>query len=269
MAPANDEPMGSCPLCGAEVSENLLLFGGTCPRCLGKIPGEEVATHPGFAEMEKMQKKDDAQKRRRTLAPFLFGATALAGLGLLAVGFVIWNQDPVVEPLNFDELDSVEYEIIAALPEEEPKPGKQPKRTGPKTPVPGGTEAVQPKPAPAPKTPPGLNFSEPGVQVRREGVALSDPDQIVAMIRKVMQKSAPSLTGCYNQALERVPDLQGRWRATFTVGKNGYAKDIQFKGRTANDAPMEKCLAQRVAQWQFTKITVDQPVQKTWKFARN
>lgn len=274
---SDDEPKGNCPFCGAVVSENLLLFGGSCPSCFGKIPGEEVATHPGFAEMAKLEKASDDQARRRTLLPFVFAAGGLTALGLLAVGFVIWNQDPVVEPLNFDELDPLEYEVVAAAPDPEPeapKPGPKPVR--PKS-NPGGTAEPTPAPtpdpqvavAPAPRKPGGLNFGDPGVQVQRQGVELKEPDQIAQMVRKVMNANASSLSDCYNQALERNPQLEGRWRAMFTVGKGGYAKDISFTGRTAKDPEMEQCLARTVARWPFSKIAVDQPVQKTWKFAKN
>jgi hypothetical protein len=39
--------MENCPFCDAEVSEELIRFGGACPTCFNAIPGEEAPTDPG------------------------------------------------------------------------------------------------------------------------------------------------------------------------------------------------------------------------------
>ena len=39
--------MAECPFCGAEIREEVSLYGGTCASCLIEIPGEEAPTDPG------------------------------------------------------------------------------------------------------------------------------------------------------------------------------------------------------------------------------
>ena len=36
-----------CPFCASEVTEQTILYGGTCGSCFAHIPGEEAATDPG------------------------------------------------------------------------------------------------------------------------------------------------------------------------------------------------------------------------------
>lgn len=269
--------MGKCPFCAEAVSEELLLFGGTCPKCFGQIPGEEVATHPGFEVIAQQAAQDDRRSTFKTMIPLLAAVPVLGGVAALAIGIVVWNQDPVIEPLDFDEMGEMEFNIVAAPPEEpveEPKPKTGPRKSN-------GTKApAEPKPQPiaavmpdAPKPagsagPPNLSnmFNNDFVQVKRDGVELTDDTQIATMIRKALQQQSSSLTTCYNQALTRRADLAGRWRMSFVVSKTGYAENITFTGRNIEDAEMEQCLVRTVAKWSFGKIAHVQPVQKTYNF---
>jgi len=94
--------LGSCPFCHAEISEDLIRFGGTCPQCLGDIPGEETPTDPG-AEARAAHEAADRQVlgRRRAVAALLV-APVVGGLIGLAVYMVV-APHPVAEMLDFDD----------------------------------------------------------------------------------------------------------------------------------------------------------------------
>lgn len=118
------EVVAECPFCGGEVDEDLITFGGSCPKCFGHIPGEEAATDPG----EEVKAQQDAQDRKRTafraIVPIMVMVPVVlcAGLGAL---YMVLRPEPEVAILDFDELD--EYympEIVAgeAVPEPSPEP---------------------------------------------------------------------------------------------------------------------------------------------------
>lgn len=274
--------MGHCPFCGTKIPETTLLYGGSCPKCFGEIPGEEAATDPG-AEVRARQARSDSRRAVfKTVIPLLLVVPMLGVLMIVALGFVLWNRDPVLEPIDFDAMEDggFEYEIVAIpLPEEKdpdedtqkavrPQPGVAQPR-----PQNGGTSKPRPKPQVV-DSKQGLkglgalgSALDDSTNVSREGSEICNPDQILQMVGKVMRKNQGSLGHCYTEARNRNPQLSGRWRASFVIAKTGWPQDVSFTGRLMQDAQLESCLAATVAKWKFDKICSTQPVNKTWKFS--
>lgn len=97
--------MEACPFCGGEVSEQIVLYGGTCPHCFGDIPGEEAATDPGDDVKAALEAQDRKRASRRTVIPL-----AIAGVVALAVagGALALLLQPEKE-LALLDLDEGEY----------------------------------------------------------------------------------------------------------------------------------------------------------------
>lgn len=106
---------------------------------------------------------------------------------------------------------------------------------------------------------------------RREGdpEPLSDPTEVQEMISRHMLLVGVEMRGCYTDRLRAVPDLQGRWKATFTIRSDGTPRDIVLTGLDgASDAPLEGCMRSVIAGEAFQTIQTPQPVAKTWHFTK-
>jgi len=113
----------ACPFCGGEVSEQVVLYGGTCPTCFGHIPGEEAATDPGEDVKQALEAEDRKRAQRKALLPLLIAAPIV----LLIAGGALWlalRPEPELAMLDLDEgqfytpdLDG----LIVAQAEEPPK----------------------------------------------------------------------------------------------------------------------------------------------------
>lgn len=271
--------MGNCPFCNGEVPEETLLYGGSCPKCFGEIPGEEAATDPGEQVKAAQAKSDNRRMMVRTLVPLLLAVPLIGGLALAAIGFVIWNRNPVAETMVFDDVEEFDYAIVSAPDPSEveqvatnaPAPGRKP---GPRQPRPQApkTDAMGIPVVEVEKTTTskagGLNFGGVGVQASRSGQVLSDPGQVRSMLSQKMRAYGRQLKLCYDKRLKVKTDLEGRWKATFVVQENGYPEKVAFRGMDMKDAELEQCMAATVRKWKFSRIAQPQPVEKNWRFRR-
>ncbi|MBW1877333.1 MAG: AgmX/PglI C-terminal domain-containing protein [Deltaproteobacteria bacterium] len=126
--------MGSCPFCQAEISEDLIRFGGTCSSCLGDIPGEETPTDPGAEARAAHEAADRKVLGRRHAVAALIVAPPIGGLIGLAVYLVVAPR-PVAEMLDFDDAshEMVESQFVAYVePEPEVQEVARPASTNPK-----------------------------------------------------------------------------------------------------------------------------------------
>jgi hypothetical protein len=91
-----------CPFCAVSIDPDLSRFGGTCPNCLGEIPGDEAATDPGEQRRKEQAAADAKRKEQSAKRPLYLAAPAL----MLVVGFAAWavlRPAPEVEALNLDD----------------------------------------------------------------------------------------------------------------------------------------------------------------------
>ncbi len=135
--------MSECPFCGTEVPDDLVTYGGPCPKCFAEIPGEEAPTDPG-AEARAIQERKD--RRGATIRAFV-GLAAMAAVvsctGVAAVAVVLWPE-PEVAVLDFDQLDyGYDYPDLVAKDDLAPEDAND------------GVAAAEgePKPQPGPKAP--------------------------------------------------------------------------------------------------------------------
>lgn len=283
--------MAECPFCGSEVTDDLVTFGGTCPKCFAEIPGEEAATDPGIDVREAQDRRDRRRASVRTVASLTALLLIVSCTGVAAMVTVFWPEPSVAGLLDFDTLDFPmpdELVGVEAPPVQEegvqpkgPRPSERPSAsTGPA--VAAGTDGVRrPRtelgplvptkavPGAKPGTKPGsvdLSLGAPAVR-RDDNLVLSDPAAIRDMIGERMVEFIPGLTVCYDRRLKLVPTLQGRWRLSFTVGANGRVAHAEAAGLDKKDAELEKCLTSHIVEeWTFGRITIAQPVQRTLRF---
>lgn len=130
--------MGECPFCGGEVSEQVVMYGGTCPHCFANIPGEEEATDPGEAVKQEQAVADRRRAQRRVFLPLLL---AIPVAGAILAGSIWYALQPAPElaMLDFDDSDAYtfDFQILADAepeaqeePSEDPAPTKQRPSTG-------------------------------------------------------------------------------------------------------------------------------------------
>jgi len=112
-----------CPFCANEVDEDLITFGGPCPKCFADIPGEEAATDPGEEVKAAEARKDQLRMTMRTVLPFVLAMPVVFCLGVGALWYGFLRPAPVVVMLDFDELDEYPIELVAVSPEEAAEDG--------------------------------------------------------------------------------------------------------------------------------------------------
>ncbi len=293
--------MAKCPFCSSEISESLSINGGTCPTCFGEIPGEEAPTDPG-AVVRARQEKEDAKTVARSRVPVILLTLAMGTL-IAGAAWLATRPPAEVPVLDFDQLEFAEYEIVAledpdteaapAPTQPRPRPGpsaldRAANGNGPDINVAemgnsgnpdggaGGTRTIgggggdidpEIELGGAGFGGDGLGSIDIGPQRRQlRGVTLSDPNDIVDMIRATMEQGIPRLQRCYTRAYGTNSDLRGEWMLTYTLLESGEPSDVRVDGKTMSDAAMEECIATRVKGWNFQPIVNNQPIQKTLRF---
>jgi hypothetical protein len=112
--------LAECPFCGSSVDEDLVVYGGPCPKCFAEIPGEEAPTDPG-AEARAAQEKRDRRGATLKAAIGMGAMMALVGCaGVAALAVVLWPE-PEVAVLDFDsaEFDYPAMELVGNVEEVE------------------------------------------------------------------------------------------------------------------------------------------------------
>jgi hypothetical protein len=253
------------------------MFGGRCPSCLGDIPGDEAPTDPGEAVKRAQAQRDARTRRQRKLIPVLISVPIVLLLGVVAVAVVL-RPEPEIAVIDFDLLDYPMPELVARAPD--PVPVPPPATTGgaggagAAAPAPKVSAAVarvdEPKqaavtaaPIEAPSLDLGLN-----INAERRSEVYTDPEQITAMIYKLMTAQVPRLNACYEQRLRVDETLQGRWRIAYTVEASGAVSKASATGLGRQDADFEACLARTVAGWKFDRIAAARQVQRSLTFRK-
>ncbi len=96
---------------------------------------------------------------------------------------------------------------------------------------------------------------------------LSDPDEIKAMVREVVDGYARGLDNCYTQALKLDEELAGTWQLTFTVGPDGKVANLGVKAMGARNADFEACLQTQGEKFKFSKMVDEFTFKKKFEFA--
>lgn len=110
--------MAHCPFCHGDVTENLLINGGTCPLCFGEIPGEETPTDPGEEVKGQIRQQDLDRARRRALTP-VFVMAPVVGIALVVAAISLRPQEKI-EEIELDGSFSFEFDPLAYDPSTAP-----------------------------------------------------------------------------------------------------------------------------------------------------
>jgi hypothetical protein len=81
-------------------------------------------------------------------------------------------------------------------------------------------------------------------------------------VGEVIHKHLSEIRYCYETALMRTSELEGKMLAAFVIGGNGLLRTSTVKNSTLNDARLEDCILRRLNSWKFPKPKggVDVPV---------
>lgn len=123
--------MGACPFCKAEISADILTFGGRCPNCLIEIPGEEAPTDPGAEARAAREAEEAAAAKKPPIALIAGGLVVL--LAAVGGGFAAMETGP--EPLPDVPTGAEAYKKVSSQfvsidldSEPEPPPEPEPKK---------------------------------------------------------------------------------------------------------------------------------------------
>ncbi len=128
--------LSECPFCGGEIDEDIVTFGGSCPKCFAEIPGEEAATDPGEAVKSAQDRADRRRMTFKALIPIALAMPFIFALGCAALWFAILRPAPEVALLDFDEFEAYHLPDIIAVTEpeklaaNEPRPQPRNKHSG-------------------------------------------------------------------------------------------------------------------------------------------
>lgn len=294
--------MDSCPFCDHPVAEPIARFGGTCPQCFGEVPGDEAATDQGETPVPISRPSLFGFAVVGGMLVGLLG-TLVVGAALwwraaprVAAPTLDFDQ-PLPEVVAIDPAPaagrarsgaaSVDQRAAAyATGEETWSAGggtdeivlrSAPARTRPTEVRRSGTGARRSGGAPAGgplsqgragSQAPTFDLSVSGGTVGRDDhLVLDDELAIRMMIGDRLRRGIRELRGCYDRRLKQSPDLQGRWRLTFTVSSEGRAANVVLAGLDRRDRTFERCVRDHITRrWSFAKVAKPTDVSKTLTF---
>jgi hypothetical protein len=88
--------------------------------------------------------------------------------------------------------------------------------------------------------------TDPGASDVAEGLT---KDQVGAVIRKHMSE----IRYCYEAAMVRSPEVEGKLGVNFVIGPNGVVKTSQAGRSSLADPKLDHCVVSRLATWKFPK----------------
>ncbi|MBM4388220.1 MAG: energy transducer TonB [Deltaproteobacteria bacterium] len=70
-------------------------------------------------------------------------------------------------------------------------------------------------------------------------------------IRRYIQTKMDQIRWCYQQEVQKLPDLAGQINVTFIIDPSGKVVKPEIKSTTMNNASVENCILERVSKWRF------------------
>jgi hypothetical protein len=136
---STNDNQAKCPFCAAGINEDMALYGGTCPRCFGGIPGEEAITDPGEMPTELGLKIYEARSRFWHIVPVVIALFLAVGLGFWALWVGVIRPTQIADRIDFDEESDFDFMadmVVIDLTKPEPKTKVVKAPSGGKTPAP-------------------------------------------------------------------------------------------------------------------------------------
>ncbi len=76
----------------------------------------------------------------------------------------------------------------------------------------------------------------------------------VSVVRRVIETGRADVRACYERALERDSELQGRVDVRWTVGPNGTVTHVEIAKADPGMKRVSRCVAGVVGRWRFPRI---------------
>jgi len=70
-------------------------------------------------------------------------------------------------------------------------------------------------------------------------------------VGEVIHRHLSEVRYCYESAMIRTPDLEGKLMVNFTIGGNGVVKSTEVKSSTLPDPRLDDCILRRLTTWKF------------------
>jgi TonB family protein len=70
-------------------------------------------------------------------------------------------------------------------------------------------------------------------------------------VGEVIHRHLSEVRYCYESAMIRTPDLEGKLMVNFTIGGNGIIKSTEVKSSTVPDPRLDDCILRRLTTWKF------------------
>lgn len=70
-------------------------------------------------------------------------------------------------------------------------------------------------------------------------------------VGEVIRRHLSEVRYCYESAMIRTPDLEGKLMTAFTIGGNGMVKSTEVKSSSVPDPRLDDCILRRLATWKF------------------
>lgn len=70
-------------------------------------------------------------------------------------------------------------------------------------------------------------------------------------VGEVIHKHLSEVRYCYESAMIRTPDLEGKLMVSFTISGNGVVKSSEVKSSTLPDPRLDDCILRRLGSWKF------------------
>jgi len=280
--------MPECPFCHAEVEEELVLYGGSCPHCFNAIPGEEAPTDPGGpVKSAAPEESSGAGKLVAAALVFLIGGGGAVGLGV----FKTEEAPPEVSAVEAPEAEVQERDLeaeakamaeayaignpqdteglakelneAAGVVEKEKPQAKRSRRSS-------SRKRVASEPESPAETKVTLSAAGGPVVVPRrarlEPDPLNDPDEVADAITHTLRANSGRFEQCYNQRLKSNDSLRGSWMVSFTVMPSGVTQGVRVRALRMQDDDLEECLGRQMGSLSFPKISEASPFAKKYHF---
>jgi TonB family protein len=70
-------------------------------------------------------------------------------------------------------------------------------------------------------------------------------------VGEVIHKHLSEVRYCYESAMIRSPDIEGKLLVSFVIGGTGMVKSSEVKSSTLSDARLDDCILRRLGTWKF------------------
>lgn len=99
---------------------------------------------------------------------------------------------------------------------------------------------------------PGIAIVDDGLSSAGDGASAAGRDSRSLMA--TVQRYVAGVRFCYDNALKKTPQLQGKIALQMDIAASGEVTDVRILDDTMGNAALERCIAQQVQSWRFPAI---------------